>query len=126
MGAASSSTPAPAGQRSRGSSIVGSISKSKAAGRSTEEVVSMMMPVYFTDEPISEEDVELAKLKWGMILDDTCEHFLKNKGQPGYDTPTCIMLFYDSFYNRLFDIHPVSKTYRFHLRLSLILFPLYR
>jgi hypothetical protein len=78
--------------------------------RSTEEIVGLLMPVYFTDIEPSKEDVELAQQKWNLIIDDESEHFKKKKGQPGYTQASCVSLFFDSFYKRLFDIHPVSLS----------------
>lgn len=44
-----------------------------------------------------------------MILSNTSEYFLSMQGKPGFEQPTCISLFYDCFYARLFDVHPLSK-----------------
>jgi hypothetical protein len=58
------------------------------------------------DEP-TQDDIDLAQRKWNLIINDVSPHFNKKKGSPGYTQSSCIMLFYDSFYQRLFDIHPV-------------------
>ena len=47
-----------------------------------------------------------------LVIDDKSQHFKRKKGQPGFTQQSCIMLFYDSFYSRLFDIHPVGNISR--------------
>ncbi len=37
-------------------------------GKSTSEVVRLMMPVYFTEDLVSEPDIVLAKSKWFMRI----------------------------------------------------------
>ncbi len=77
--------------------------------RSTEEIVALLMPVYFVEEAPTSEDITMATQKWSLVIDDKSPHFKRKKGTPGYEQPSCIMLFYDSFYDRLFDIHPVRN-----------------
>ena len=44
-----------------------------------------------------------------MITNDTAPGFLARKGTPGFDFPSCVMYFFEIFYNRLFDIHPMCR-----------------
>ena len=87
--------------------------------RSTNEIAGLLMPVYFLDDDPTPEDVEIASMKWNLIIDDKSTHFHRKKGMPGYHQASCIMLFYDSFYQRLFDIHPVSPKSLSHAHLPL-------
>jgi len=80
-----------------------------AVKRSTHEVVRLMFPVYFVEEQCVREEIMLARLKWNMILNNTAPYFITMKGKPGFEQTSCIALFYDSFYNRLFDVHPLAK-----------------
>ena len=66
-------------------------------------------PVFYLDEQLTEKDVEIAKASWRMITDDTAPGFLALKGTPGFDFPSCIMYFFDNFYSRLFDVHPMCR-----------------
>ena len=75
--------------------------------RSTADIVNLLFPVYFVDQEPTQKDLDIAAEKWGLVIDDKSPHFQRKKGQPGYTQTSCIMLFYDSFYSRLFDIHPV-------------------
>lgn len=77
----------------------------------TEEmIVRLMMPVYYNDEPITPEEHEAAHNSWKLILNNTSPEFLHAKrNDPNFQYPTCIMYFYNSFYNRLFDIHPLAR-----------------
>lgn len=45
--------------------------------RSTTEIVALLMPVYFVEDEPCEADIEIAKRKWQLILDNTSPHFLK-------------------------------------------------
>ena len=73
------------------------------------ELINLMMPVFYTELPLTESDVVLAKASWRMITDDTAPGFLALKGTPGFDFPSCIMYFFDNFYSRLFDVHPMCR-----------------
>lgn len=84
-------------------------SVSKHLNKSSEEVVRLMMPVYYNDEPISTNEHELAHNSWKLILNNTSPEFLARKNDPNFTYPACIMFFYNSFYTRLFDIHPLAK-----------------
>ena len=44
-----------------------------------------------------------------MVTHDTAPGFLALKGTPGFDFPSCVMYFFDNFYSRLFDIHPMCR-----------------
>ena len=77
--------------------------------KSEAEIVRLMMPLYYTTDPVTDADLENAKLVWTMIIDDTAPEYVKFKETPeGANISSCVMYFYDSFYTRLFDIHPVS------------------
>lgn len=74
------------------------------------EVVAMMMPVYYThDAKITNEILETAKQSWLMIVEDRSPAFLKMKKDPSFEMASGISWFYTMFYERLFDVHPMSK-----------------
>ena len=68
--------------------------------------VSLMMPVWYTTEELFRDDMEIAKGAWNMILEDTSTEFLRLKGVEGFPYSACVVWFFDTFYNRLFDVHP--------------------
>lgn len=79
-------------------------------GKSEKELVNIMMPVYYLhNEPITEYDLSIAKETWNMILDNTAPGFKALKGTEGFNYSSSIMMFYDVFYERLFDVHPLSR-----------------
>jgi hypothetical protein len=39
-----------------------------------------------------------------------CLGFLALKGTPDFEHTSTLMMFYDTFYSRLFDIHPVRNA----------------
>lgn len=77
--------------------------------RSEEEVVRLMMPVFYNGEPITPEERKVAAESWNLILDDKSPVFVDRKGKPDFPYQTCVTYFYDTFYSRLFDIHPTCR-----------------
>ena len=77
--------------------------------KSEEEIVRLMMPVYYNEEPITQDELDLASNSWKTILNNVSPEFTAKKKNPAFTFPTCIMYFYSSFYERLFDIHPLAK-----------------
>lgn len=78
--------------------------------KSEAEVCQLMLPVYYDDSPITNVEMELASNTWKLILTNTSPEFMAKRKDPTFPYPTCIMYFYNSFYERLFDIHPMSRA----------------
>jgi hypothetical protein len=78
-------------------------------GRNENMIVSIMMPVYYTEDALSKEELDGATACWQSILDDTAAQFLSQRCNPGFEYSTAMTFFFDTFYNRFFDIHPVSN-----------------
>ena len=76
--------------------------------KTLSEVVAVMMPVYYTEEPVTPKDIALATANWEMILDDSSPAYIDIQNR-GSELSTCIMFFYETFYGRLFDVHPVCN-----------------
>ena len=72
-----------------------------------------MLPVYYDIGNLSTADVELAKITWDHIAYDTAPFYVEKIENKDFlkKYPTCIDWFTDIFYERLFDIHPVSVLY---------------
>lgn len=81
-------------------------------GRSDEEIIKVVLPLYYNKEPIQPNEREAAVAAWRMIMNNTSAHFknLKKAGGSDYPHQTCMELFYYTFYTRLFDVHPIAKT----------------
>ncbi|RYH04780.1 hypothetical protein EON65_46520 [archaeon] len=73
------------------------------------EIIRLMLPVYFMDLPLTDHELELANANWKSILTNTSSEFMERRKDPNFPHPTCIMFFYNSFYGRFFDIHPVAR-----------------
>jgi hemoglobin-like flavoprotein len=71
--------------------------------------VTLMLPVYYIDEPVTIMDIELATISWNLVVNDTSPKYLKYKSEGLIDQPSCLSWFYVSFYERLFDVHPLSR-----------------
>ncbi len=77
--------------------------------RNEKEIVKLMMPVYYTVQEVSIEERKLASNSWDLILNEKSPEFLSKKGNPDFPYQSCVTFFYDSFYLRLFDVHPLCK-----------------
>jgi len=77
--------------------------------KSAAEVVKLMMPVYYSIEELTAEERKIAKSTWEAIVNDQSPEFLSNHGKDDFPYQSCVSFFYDSFYSRLFDIHPTSR-----------------
>eukprot|EP00981_Chlorochromonas_danica_P007781 scaffold1882_cov163-Ochromonas_danica.AAC.12 len=94
-----------------GSSV--SVNKTKQAShelqKSEKDIVKLMMPVYYNPDPITREERGLAFKIWNLVLDNQAPEYLRLKGLPDFHYNSSVTFFYDSFYTRLFDIHPMSR-----------------
>ena len=61
------------------------------------------------DAVINDQDAINAKRSWELVTNDTCEEFVKMKAAGGAKS-SCLAWFYDTFYDRLFDVHPSSRA----------------
>ena len=72
-------------------------------------VIQLMMPVYFDRTLPTMADIDAGTSSWNHILNDTCPNFLEKLNTPGFEHTSCISWFYDTFYSRLFDVHPLCR-----------------
>lgn len=73
-----------------------------------EKLILTLMPVYYINEPLTMEDIAIAKKSWINIFND--RELQESKvviiSEGGYTSK--LHMFQDLFYKRLFDVHPVS------------------
>ena len=87
-------------------------SKYNPLNRTEEEVIQAFLPVFYdVITPVTESDIEVSKSLWTSITHDTAAGYVALKETEGFEAlyPSCISFFYDTFYTRLFDIHPSCK-----------------
>jgi hypothetical protein len=90
--------------------VASTVSKVSTDLRKTEkDIVRLMMPVYYIPETITPGERIIATHSWNLVLDDKAPEFLRLKGNPDFTYNSSVSFFYDSFYTRLFDIHPMSR-----------------
>jgi len=77
--------------------------------RTQNEIVSLMMPLYYNKKLLTSQERELAVRSWNLIVTDTAPGFLAKKGKKDFLYHSSVTFFYDTFYSRLFDIHPMCK-----------------
>lgn len=71
--------------------------------------VQLVMPLYYTDEAVTEEDRAKAQASWNYILENTSPEFIVRRDQPGFGQVSALTWFFSVFYSRLFDVHPACK-----------------
>ena len=80
-------------------------------GRNENIIMSIMMPVYYTTDPLTEEEINKAAAAWQTILDDTAPEYVRQKDSVSdftdFTYSSAMTYFFDTFYGRFFDIHPV-------------------
>jgi hypothetical protein len=75
-----------------------------------QEMIKLMMPLYYSSEDVTNEENEEAAIGWNLILQDKSPEYLRLKAEdPNFPHASCVSFFYDKFYGRLFDIHPLCK-----------------
>lgn len=75
-------------------------------------LVRLILPLYYSEEGIVQEEVDLAKSGWDKILNDSSPEYLRRKSEDGAfaeEYPSCATWFFSVFYARLFDVHPAAK-----------------
>lgn len=76
----------------------------------TDDIVKLLMPLYYIEEPLTVEEHKLASDSWDNILNSRSPIFKdKKKNQKNFFYPDCVSFFYHRFYSRLFDIYPGAK-----------------
>mmetsp|Transcript_26365 Transcript_26365/g.26612 ORF Transcript_26365/g.26612 Transcript_26365/m.26612 type:complete len:285 (+) Transcript_26365:46-900(+) len=77
---------------------------------SQEELVQLMMPPYYVnDVVVSETDIALGRLSWKKITEGTSREYRKMQESSDFKESSCLTWFYNSFYERMFDINPGSR-----------------
>jgi len=92
-----------------GANISNEKTKPPALKHSEAQLVKLMMPVYFSNDELTIEERKLAKYSWDLVANDKSPEFLSRRGKPDFQYQSCVTFFYDSFYVRLFDVHPMSQ-----------------
>jgi len=75
-------------------------------------LVRLILPLYYSEGEILQEEVDRAQSGWDDILNDTSPEYLRQKSlDPRFveEHPSCASWFFTTFYMRLFDIHPAAK-----------------
>lgn len=72
--------------------------------------VTLIMPVYYNKELVTTEELTAVVDSWKMIVGNECAHFNKLKTSGDIKFENCLELFFHTFYHRMWDVHPVSKT----------------
>lgn len=68
-----------------------------------------MMPLYYSIDVLTADDLQHATRCWVAIVTSTAPTFLKLASNPGFAHDVCLTYFCDIFYQRLFDIHPKAQ-----------------
>lgn len=101
--------PVAVSNQANGELSMHSIVKDSPLRKTQHEVVSLMMPLYYSTKPLSLLERELAVKSWNLIVSDQAPEYLAKKQSPDFHYHSSVTFFYDTFYSRLFDIHPMCK-----------------
>ena len=71
-------------------------------------VLHVLPHYYIKDAQLSSEECMLVRGSWANIVENRPTHYKKQLAQGSLHV-SCLNWFYDSFYDRLFDIHPSSR-----------------
>ncbi len=89
----------------------GGASSAHTLHQNEQQIVNLMMPVYFNMAEITDAELALAASSWNLILNDKSDYFTNVlRKQPDFKYTSCISYFYDIFYQRLFDVHPMARS----------------
>lgn len=82
-------------------------------GMTEQDVIDLIMPSYYTEEPFAGDEFKVAFDSWQSILHDRSPHFqwCKTESAKSFKHETCIEMFYYSMYTKLLNIHPDSKDF---------------
>lgn len=74
-------------------------------------VIGHLMPLYYIkDAVVSPQEAQQARKSWEMITNDTSPAFIEGKAaDPPLPSISCLAWTYETFYDRLFDVHPSAK-----------------
>ena len=77
--------------------------------QSEKSIVALILPLYYCADKISDQEHNDAVRGWNDILNDKSQVYLENKAEHSFSHSSCVVFFYDTFYGRLFDVHPQSQ-----------------
>ena len=91
---------------------MGGVCSHKYIVGTSDAVVAILMPLYYTkDAEIGVAEIKEAKTSWELITNDASEAFQYMKlNDPNFTHCSCMTWFFSSFYDRLFDVHPLCKS----------------
>lgn len=89
----------------------GSSASANTMNKGENEIVKLMFPIYYSKLNVTSEEHQLASDNWNSILNDKSPEFLdRKKNDPKFEYSSNVTFFYDTFYTRLFNVHPMSKN----------------
>ena len=89
----------------------GGASNARYMNGNQDEIVAIMMPVYYIhDAVVTEDDLREATVTWNMITEDSEEFKRRKATDPEFTHFSCVSWFFNNFYSRLFDVHPLCRS----------------
>ena len=80
-----------------------------------QEVVKLMMPIFYTPESIDTRERKLAVDSWNLIVTARSPEYLTRKEDPNFPHASCITFFYSTFYDRVRNlIYENTKIHNFY------------
>lgn len=92
------------------STNVAKIASGISENASESNITLMLMPIYFTSEPIQPDEKEAALEAWRILsCDESVEFKRMKKEDPKLPCDTCVEYFGQEFYRRLLKVHPTCQ-----------------
>lgn len=75
-----------------------------------EDVLKVMRPLYYNDDPLTQEDVKIAKECWSYVVSGKMEAMEELKKTSCFGYLEGVDIFKEIFLIRLFDVHPGARA----------------
>jgi len=77
---------------------------------STEQAVSLVHPIYYTKEPLTDQERDEALAAWKLVFNNKAPVFAELRAKdPSFPYALCTEYFYSIFFVRLIDVYPHAK-----------------
>lgn len=85
--------------------------------KNLNEIVILLMPTYYISKIVTKRDTKICQSCWNLILSNKTKEFLLKQQnnesnlifQKKYNGK-CLNWFTDIFFERFFDVHPISRS----------------
>lgn len=81
-----------------------------------DNIIRVLLPVYYNDEPMTPEEVSCVQFSWTAILEGSARKYLEISKEKDCPYKTCKEYFTVLFFDRMSNLQPVSQSIYFSFR----------